>query len=118
MDRSFVHKAIGATVLIVICGFVLLWTRSMPDVRYKGRWLSDYLYDAYQPFVFPLGGGRGRATPAPFSRRPEVRKEAEEALRALGPKAVPLLASWLGNSSSSLRDKLHLLASTPSSRLS
>src|SRR5678816_541152 len=82
--------------------------------------IRDSLYDAYQPFMFPPGttvNGRIGQTRAQFeTARREQKDEADAAVRALGPRAIPLILAWMGEDQRSLRVKLRRLGLANSQR--
>jgi hypothetical protein len=73
---------------------VWLWISAPADPQYKGVRLSSHLYRTYGQFL------------STSSSRFRARKDCENALRELGPKATPLLRAWIENRPSPMLEKL------------
>lgn len=82
--------AAGLLAAISVLIFAVTWFTRAPDPKYNGRRLSSHLYKGHAPLV--LAG-------LPSSNQLALLRnrygETSEALRALGPEAVPLLDEWL-----------------------
>lgn len=106
--RVWLVLAVG----VLLATLTIFWslTRNQIDPVYQGKRLSDHLYDGYQPFMFPPG-----KTPTPQvlaqleAARMQKREGADAALRALGPRAIPLILAWISESPKSPRMQLQRL---------
>jgi hypothetical protein len=107
--RALLCFAAGLILLVI----AFLWIQSRRDPFYHGKRLSDHLYDAYQPFIFPMGGAINmQAFTAYAQTHPALQQEAEGALTELGPQSIPLLESWLREPPNNLRAKIRTWAAT------
>ncbi len=99
--------AVYAALLLAATAGMIRW-QSPPDPFYHGKRLSQYLYEV-RPGLGP--GVASAAAMADLSRR---NREADEAVKALGPEALPLLISWM-RAEWGWREKLRRLAWQPGS---
>jgi hypothetical protein len=108
-------------VIVLLCLLVgaagVIHSLAPPDPFYKGKHLSEYLYDTAPVPVRPGAGTSAATLQLLLAAQNERRQRAEEAIQALGPKAIPLIASWM-KSDAALRNKICKLAAAPGSRLS
>ncbi len=97
-----------ALLLVGLAAFTL-WLRSPADPLYKGKRLSAYLYETRLVPLIRIKPPNGY-NPGQRSNR----SEADDAVRALGPRAVPLMIDWL-QADVVIRQKLKSAASQPGS---
>lgn len=102
------------TLLVVAVAALVVWLRSPSDPLYKSKRISAYLYAAADPFPAPPTVNAPVAVEAirDYNRK---QADAEEATKALGVRAVPLLTAWW-ESDDGIHEKLRSLAMKAGSR--
>jgi hypothetical protein len=107
--RAFLYFAAGLSLLIV----AFFWIQTRRDPFYHGKRLSDHLYAAYQPFIFPrVRPINMQAFTAYAQTYPAMHEQARAALTEIGAGSIPLLDSWLRERPNSLRLKIRNWSST------